>query len=194
MIQPFQFNQTSIQGLYEISAFQADDVRGFFTKDYSKMIFEQNGIQHDLAEVFYTTSHKGVIRAIHFQRVKQQPKLVRCIHGHIYDVVVDLRKDSPTFRQWLSFDLTGDQPREILVPAGCGHGYLVLEESIVSYKCAERFYSEFDDGILWNDPDLAIDWPLELIGGAEKVILAEKDKNLQNFAEFLQGLEMFREV
>lgn len=194
MIQPFQFNQTSIQGLYEISAFQADDVRGFFTKDYSKMIFEQNGIQHDLAEVFYTTSHKGVIRAIHFQRVKQQPKLVRCIHGHIYDVVVDLRKDSPTFRQWLSFDLTGDQPREILVPAGCGHGYLVLEESIVSYKCAERFYGEFDDGILWNDPDLAIDWPLELIGGAEKVILAEKDKNLQNFAEFLQGLEMFREV
>ena len=185
MIQPFRFTETYIQGLYEISAFQADDIRGLFTKDYSKAVFEQNGIPHDLAEVFYTTSHKGVIRAIHFQRVKQQPKLVRCIHGHIYDVVVDLRKDSPTFRQWLSFDLSGDQTREILIPAGCGHGYLVLEESIVSYKCAERFYGEYDDGILWNDPDLAIDWPLDLVGGLDHVILAEKDQNLQSFIQYL---------
>lgn len=191
MIQPFQFIQTSIQGLYEISAFQADDIRGLFTKDYSKAVFEQNGIPYDLAEVFYTTSHKGVIRAIHFQRVKQQPKLVRCIHGHIYDVVVDLRKDSPTFRQWLSFELSGDQPREILIPAGCGHGYLVLEESIVSYKCAEKFYGEYDDGILWNDPDLAIDWPLELVGGLEHVILAEKDQNLQSFSEFMLAHDGF---
>ena len=189
MIHPFQFQETSIRGLFDISAFQADDVRGLFTKDYSKMIFEQNGIQHDLAEVFYTTSHKGVIRAIHFQRVKQQPKLVRCIHGHIYDVVVDLRKDSPTFRQWLSFELSGDQPREILVPAGCGHGYLVLEESIVSYKCAEKFYGEYDDGILWNDPDLAIDWPLERIGGSDRVILAEKDQKLQSFADFIRQFQ-----
>lgn len=185
MIHPFQFQETSIQGLYEISAFQADDVRGLFTKDYSKIVFEQNGIPYDLAEVFYTTSHKGVVRAIHFQRVKQQPKLVRCIHGHIYDVVVDLRKDSSTFRKWLSFDLSGDQPCEILIPAGCGHGYLVLEESIVSYKCAERFYGEYDDGILWNDPDLAIDWPLELVGGLDHVILAEKDVHLQSFKEFM---------
>ncbi len=186
MIQPFQFTQTSIQGLYEISAFQADDIRGLFTKDYSKAVFEQNGIPYDLAEVFYTTSHKGVIRAIHFQRVKQQPKLVRCIHGHIYDVVVDLRKDSPTFRQWLSFELSGDQPREILIPAGCGHGYLVLEESIVSYKCAEKFYGEYDDGILWNDPDLAIDWPMERIGGEQNLILADKDMHLRGFKEFIQ--------
>lgn len=186
MIQPFQFTQTSIQGLYEISAFQADDIRGLFTKDYSKAVFEQNGIPYDLAEVFYTTSHKGVIRAIHFQRVKQQPKLVRCIHGHIYDVVVDLRKDSPTFRQWLSFELSGDQPREILIPAGCGHGYLVLEESIVSYKCAEKFYGEYDDGILWNDPDLAIDWPIERVGGEQNLILADKDMHLRGFKEFIQ--------
>ena len=191
MIQPFQFAETRIQGLYEISAFQADDVRGCFTKDYSKSVFEKNGIQYDIAEVFYTTSHKGVIRAIHFQRVKQQPKLVRCIHGHIYDVVVDLRKGSPTFRQWLSFDLTGDQPREILIPAGCGHGYLVLEDSIVSYKCAELFYGEYDDGIIWNDPDLAIHWPLELVGGLGKVILAEKDQNLQSFHQFVQQYQGF---
>jgi dTDP-4-dehydrorhamnose 3,5-epimerase len=110
----------------EITSFNADDVRGCFTKDYSKEVFEANGIKHDLQEVFYTTSHKGVIRALHFQRVKQQPKLVRCISGHVWDVVVDLRKNSPTFKKWLSFELTGDNCKEILIPAGCGHGYLVM--------------------------------------------------------------------
>ena len=153
MIQQFEFKKTSIPDLMEITSFNADDVRGCFTKDYSKEVFEANGIKHDLQEVFYTTSHKGVIRAIHFQRVKQQPKLVRCISGHVWDVVVDLRKNSPTFKKWLSFELTGDNRKEILIPAGCGHGYLVIEPSIVSYKCSEKFYGEYDDGILWNDPE-----------------------------------------
>lgn len=171
--------------MIEITPFNADDVRGCFTKDYSKEVFEANGIHHDLMEVFYTTSYKGVIRAMHFQRVKQQPKLVRCIHGHVWDVVVDLRLDSPTFKKWLSFDLFGDRRNEILVPAGCAHGYLVLEQSIVSYKCAEKFYGEYDDGIIWNDPDLAIDWPLERIGGEECLILSDKDSNLQSFAHFM---------
>lgn len=185
MIKPFEFKQTKIEGLIEINPFNADDVRGCFTKDYSKEIFEQNNIEYNLAEVFYTTSHKGVIRALHFQRVKQQPKLVRCIYGHVFDVVVDLRKDSKTFKQWLSFDLTGDNKKEILIPDGCAHGYLVLEHSIVSYKCAEKFYGEYDDGILWDDLDIDVKWPLELVGGKENVILAEKDKNLQSFAEFM---------
>ena len=186
MIQPFKFKPTKIEGLIEVRPFNADDIRGCFTKDYSKEVFEQNHIKHDLAEVFYTTSHKGVIRALHFQRVKQQPKLVRCIYGHVYDVVVDLRKESPTFKQWLGFDLTGDNKHEILVPAGCAHGYLVLEHSIVSYKCSEKFYGEYDDGILWDDPDINVTWPLELIGGTDNIILADKDKNLQSFAEFMQ--------
>ncbi|MEG2200437.1 MAG: dTDP-4-dehydrorhamnose 3,5-epimerase family protein, partial [Anaerovorax sp.] len=135
MIQKFEFKETEIAGLIEVTPFNADDIRGCFTKDYSKEVFEANGITHDLWEVFYTTSHKGVIRAMHFQRVKQQAKLVRCISGHVYDVVVDLRKDSHTFKKWLGFDLVGDRHNEILVPAGCGHGYLVMEDSIVSYKC-----------------------------------------------------------
>ena len=185
MITPFSFKETEIKGLIEVTPFNADDVRGCFTKDYSKEMFAANGIDYNLAEVFYTTSHKGVIRALHFQRVMQQPKLVRCIYGHVYDVVVDLRKDSPTFKKWLAFDLTGDNKKEILVPAGCAHGYLVLEHSIVSYKCAEKFYGEYDDGILWNDEDIAVKWPLELIGGEEKVILADKDKNLQSFKKFM---------
>lgn len=181
----FSFRNTEIEGLIEVTPFNAEDIRGCFTKDYSKEVFEQNGILHDLQEVFYTTSHKGVIRALHFQRVKQQPKLVRCIWGHVYDVVVDLRKDSPTFRKWLGFDLVGNEHNEILVPAGCAHGYLVLEDSIVSYKCAEKFYGEYDDGILWNDPDIAVAWPLERVGGRKHVILAEKDENLQSFQQFI---------
>lgn len=191
MIQKFAFEETEIKGLYEITPFNADDVRGCFTKDYSKEVFEQNGIHHDLQEVFYTTSHKGVIRALHFQRVKQQPKLVRCIWGHVYDVVVDLRKNSQTFKKWLGFDLIGEKHNEILVPAGCAHGYLVLEHSIVSYKCSEKFYGEYDDGIMWDDPDINVKWPVELVGGINEVILAEKDKKLQSFKQFFEKYNGF---
>ncbi len=185
MIQKFEFQPSEIEGVIEVTPFNVDDIRGCFTKDYSKEVFEANGISHDLQEVFYTTSYRGVIRALHFQCVKQQPKLVRCIVGHVFDVVVDLRKDSPTFRKWIGFDLIGEMHNEILVPAGCAHGYLVLEDSIVSYKCAEKFYTEYDDGILWNDPDLGVQWPLEKVGGMEHVILADKDKNLNTFRQFM---------
>lgn len=185
-IQKFEFKKSGIEGLIEVTPFNADDIRGCFTKDYSKEVFEANGIHHDIAEIFYTTSHKGVIRALHFQRVKHQPKLVRCICGHVYDVVVDLRPKSPTFKQYRGFDLIGDKHNEILVPAHCAHGYLVLEEhSIVSYKCAEKFYGEYDDGIMWNDPDLNVQWPLDKIGGVENMILADKDKNLKSFKEYM---------
>lgn len=187
MIQKFDFQETEIDGLIKVTPFNVDDIRGCFTKDYSKEIFEANNISHDLQEVFYTTSFKGVIRALHFQREKQQPKLVRCIYGHVYDVVVDLRKDSCTFKKWLAFDLIGTQHNEILVPSGCAHGYLVLEDSIVSYKCGEKFYSEFDDGILWNDIDLAVRWPIDKVGGMEKIILADKDKRLQTFSQFVDN-------
>lgn len=186
MTQKWRFHESGIAGLIEVTPFNADDIRGCFTKDYSKEVFEANGISHDLAEVFYTTSHKGVIRALHFQRVYQQPKLVRCIWGHVWDAVVDLRKDSPTFRKWMAFDLVGERHNEILVPAGCGHGYLVLEHSIVAYKCAEKYYGEYDDGIMWDDPDISVAWPLEQVGGRDKVILSDKDKNLQSFAEFME--------
>ena len=191
MIQPFEFKETRIKGLWEITPFNADDIRGCFTKDYSKEMFEKNGIHHDLQEVFYTTSHKGVIRALHFQRVKQQPKLVRGIWGHVYDVVVDMRKDSPTYKQWMGFDLVGEKHNEILVPAGCAHGYLVLKDSIVSYKCSEKFYGEYDGGIRWNDPDIGVDWPLEKIGGIDHLILADKDKNLPFFADFVKEYGAF---
>jgi dTDP-4-dehydrorhamnose 3,5-epimerase len=183
----FSFEETGIAGLFFITPFCSEDIRGAFTKDYSREVFGQNGIVHDLAEVFYTTSHKGVVRALHFQRVRQQPKLVRCIWGSVFDVVVDLRKGSPTFKTWLGFDLSKDNNVELLIPCGCAHGYLVLEESVVSYKCAEKFYGEYDDGIRWDDPEIGIDWPVDLVGGVDKVILSEKDRQLQGFAEFMRS-------
>ena len=184
MTRKFSFTTTEIPGLTLIQAFCAEDERGYFLKDYSRELFEQNGISHDLQEVIYTRSHKGVIRALHFQREKQQPKLVRCIVGRIYDVVVDLRMDSPMFQKWLAFELDGETHQELLIPAGCAHGYLVLEPSIVSYKCSERFYAEYDDGIRWNDPEIGVEWPLERVGN--RIILSEKDQNLQSFRQFAE--------
>lgn len=185
MIQKFEFHETEISGLFEITPFNADDVRGCFTKDYSREIFLSHGINHELAEVFYTTSKKGVLRGLHFQREKQQAKLVRCISGHVYDVVVDLRANSPTFKRWLGFELFGANCTEILVPGGCAHGYLVLEDSVVSYKCSEKFYGEYDDGIVWNDPIIAVDWQIDRIAGPDNLIVSDKDKNLQSFDEFI---------
>ena len=178
MVQKFDFQQLDLEGAYLVKPFYATDDRGGFIKDYNIDTFKANGIEHELKEVFYTISKKGVIRAIHFQLVKQQPKLVRCISGHVYDVIVDLRPDSKTFCQWRGFHLTGENMDSLLVPAYFGHGYLVLEDSIVSYKCAEVFYGEGDSGIMYNDPDVGIKWPFELIGGEKNLIISEKDKQL----------------
>ncbi len=177
----FEIENTKFAGVKLITPFCAEDIRGCFIKDYSKEIFESWGISHELKEVFYTVSHSGVMRAIHFQREKEQAKLVRCIKGKIYDVVVDLRKDSPTLGQWEGFELSGDNRREILVPEHFGHGYLVIEDAVVSYKCAEKFYGEFDDGIIWNDVDIHIKWPTDLVS---RIILSDRDKNLQSFRQF----------
>jgi dTDP-4-dehydrorhamnose 3,5-epimerase len=183
MAQNFSFKKTKFDTVLLISSFIAYDERGYLIKDYSKATFEKNSIKHDLKEVFYTSSYKGVIRAIHFQRNEEQPKLVRCIKGKIFDVVVDLRKDSPTKGQWEGFYLNDDNKNEVLIPAHFGHGYLVLEDAIVSYKCAEQFKSEFDDGIIWNDETIHINWPLDQVG---KIILSEKDQNLQTFNQYVR--------
>jgi dTDP-4-dehydrorhamnose 3,5-epimerase len=189
----WNFEELEMKGAYLVTPFFADDVRGGFLKDYSREEFAKNGIDYELAEVFYTISHKGVVRAMHFQRVMQQPKLVRCVHGKVYDVIIDLRKDSPTFKKWQGFFLSGDNMKELLIPAGFGHGYLVLEESIVSYKCAEKFYGEYDGGIKYDDPDMGIEWPFDLIGGKDRVILADKDKQLPSFREFMDNHSAFWE-
>lgn len=185
MIKKFSFEDTKINGLIKIQPFVAVDKRGGFIKDFNESLFLKNGDGLQLKEVFYTISYKGVIRALHFQRERQQTKLVRCVKGRIWDVVVDLRPSSPTFKMWQAFELNDENNFELFIPSGCAHGYLVLEDSIVSYKCGEEFYSEFDDGIRWNDPDIGVKWPLDLIGGEAKVILSEKDETLQSFNEFM---------
>ena len=184
MMQKFEFQELDLKGAFLIKPFFADDNRGGFVKDYNIDTFKANGIEHDLKEVFYTISKKGVIRAIHFQLVKQQAKLVRCVSGHVYDVIVDLRPDSPTFGKWMGFDLTGDNMLELYIPQYFGHGYLVLEDSVVSYKCGEVFYGEGDSGIMYNDPDINIKWPFEKIGGKDNLIISEKDLNLMSFEKY----------
>lgn len=190
-MQKWNFEKLKLKDAYKITPFFSDDNRGGFLKDYSKDVFSQNGIDYDLKEVFYTISHKGVIRAIHFQNIKQQAKLVRCVKGKIYDVIIDLRKSSPTFKKWQGFYLSDENMIELLVPEGFGHGYLVLEDSIVSYKCDEKFYGEYDSGIKYDDKDMGIDWPYELIGGKDKVINSIKDDSLQSFKEFLDNYNKF---
>lgn len=188
MIQKFKFTHLDLSDAYLIKPFISTDDRGSFIKDYSKEAFEKNNIAYGIDEVFYTISKKGVIRAIHFQKVMEQPKLVRCIKGKIYDVIVDLRPKSPTFKQWRGFYLSEENNFELLIPKNFGHGYLVLEDSVVSYKCAERFYGEYDTGIMWNDETININWPLEEIGGEKNLIISEKDKTLQSFNDFCKGL------
>jgi dTDP-4-dehydrorhamnose 3,5-epimerase len=184
MVRKFEFEELDLRGAYLIRPFFATDDRGGFVKDYNIDMFKANGIEHELKEVFYTLSKKGVIRALHFQLVRQQPKLVRCISGHVYDVIVDLRPDSPTYGQWRGFDLTGENQHELYIPQYFGHGYLVLEDSVVSYKCGEVFYAEGDSGIMYDDRNLDIKWPFDRIGGIENMIISDKDKSLMSFDDY----------
>lgn len=189
-MQKWEFQKLELKDAFLIKPFYADDNRGGFIKDFNIETFKQNGIEHNLKEVFYTISKKGVIRAIHFQLIKQQAKLVRCISGHVYDVIVDLRPESPTFGKWLGFDLTGDNMYELYIPPFFGHGYLVLEDSIVSYKCAEVFYADGDSGIMYNDIDINIKWPFEKIGGKNNLIISKKDQNLMSFIDYKNKIDM----
>lgn len=184
MVQKWDFEELDLKGAYLIKPFWASDDRGGLIKDYNIEVFKEHGINYELKEVFYTISKRGVIRASHFQMIKQQPKLVRCVSGHVFDVIVDLRPDSPTFGQWKGFHLTGENMNSLLVPAYFGHGYLVIEDSIVSYKAAEVFYGEGDSGIMYNDLDIGIEWPFELIGGKENLIISEKDLDLMSFVQY----------
>ena len=188
MVQKFAFEKSELDGAYVITPFYSSDNRGGFIKDYNVDTFAANGIKHELKEVFYTISKKGVIRAIHFQLGKQQAKLVRCVSGRIYDVIVDLRPDSPTYGQWRGYELTGDNMKCLYVPEFFGHGYLVLEDSIVSYKCNEVFYAEGDSGIMYNDPEIAVDWDFSRIGGEENLIISEKDTHLMSFSEYTEKM------
>ena len=177
----FTFDPAGIEGVWIITPFVRHDERGCFIKDYNEKIFRDNGIGYSVCETFYSFSKQNTIRGLHFQREKQMPKLVRCLAGSIYDVAIDLREGSPTFKKAVGVELSEDNNKSLLIPEGCAHGFLALRDALVSYKCSEIFIPEYDDGIIWNDKDLAVCWPLK---NDTKVIISEKDANLQPFSVF----------
>lgn len=185
VVQKFDFQEMDLKGAFLIKPFFATDDRGGLIKDYNYDTYKAAGIDYELKETFYTLNKKGVIRAIHFQLEKPQPKLMRCISGKVWYVIVDLRIDSETFGQYRSMVLSGDEPTCVLCPAGFGQGYLVLEDSIMSYKAADVFYGPGDAGIMYNDSEIGIEWPFELIGGKENMIISEKDKSLMTMKDYL---------
>ena len=189
MIQKFDFKEMDLKGAYIIKPFCATDERGGLIKDYNVDIFKNAGIEYELKETFYTISKRGVIRAIHFQFEKPQPKLMRCISGSVWYVIVDLRPESETFGQYRSMELKGDEPTCILCPAGFGQGYLVLEDSVMSYKASEVFFGPGDAGIMYDDSSIGIDWPFEKIGGKDNLIISDKDLNLMSLSDYLKKFQ-----
>ncbi|WP_409303485.1 dTDP-4-dehydrorhamnose 3,5-epimerase [Peribacillus sp. SCS-155] len=150
------------------------DDRGFFMETYSQQIYQKNGIDLNFIQDNHSLSRQaGTIRGLHYQiNPKSQAKLVRVTRGAIYDVIVDIRKGSPTYGEWEGYILTAENKRQLLVPKGFAHGFCTLVDNTeVQYKVDQSYSSEHDRGIFWNDPAIGIEWPVS------KVILSEKDKN-----------------
>lgn len=183
----FSFEEQKIPGLFLITPFFSEDERGYFQKNYEKEVFQEAGLEADIFEEFESFSSKNVIRGLHFQSQHPQTKIVRAIFGEIFDVAVDLRKSSETFGKWEAVYLSGENRRSFYIPSGFAHGFMVVsEKALVSYMCVGRYYKEYDTGIRWDDPDIGVEWPLESTGGKGRTILAEKDRKLQSFAEFME--------
>jgi dTDP-4-dehydrorhamnose 3,5-epimerase len=179
-----EFIQTELKDAWLIKPKVFRDERGFFLESYSKKVFQEKGIDCDFIQDNHSLSvAKGVLRGVHFQREPMaQAKLVRVIRGKVFDAIVDLRPDSPTFGRWQGFELSAENFLLLFVPRGFGHGFCTLEENTEFVYKVDNYYSpEHDSGIVWNDPDLKIDWPVE------NPILSEKDKNLGSFKEFSQA-------
>lgn len=179
----FSFQKTSIAGLTYITPFLASDSRGFLSKSFEKSIFAVHGIELSPWEELRSFSKKGVLRGLHFQRRYSQDKLVQVLNGAVYDVTVDLREGSETFGKWEGFTLTAENREMLYIPKGFAHGFLALEDNtLFSYLCGDRYDPETDGGIRWNDPQLAVRWPMDQV---ENIILSDKDTALPSLAEFI---------
>ena len=182
---PFKFTKVEeIKGLVIIEPVVFGDKRGFFMETYSYRDFESAGIKEKFVQDNHSRSTKGVLRGLHFQfEPFAQSKLVRCVRGEIFDVAVDLRKGSKTFGKWFSIILSEDNKKMLYIPKGFAHGFVTLSDvAEVIYKVDEFYAPQYEGGIIWNDPELKIKWPVE------NPILSEKDAKLPKLKEIIEKI------
>jgi dTDP-4-dehydrorhamnose 3,5-epimerase len=177
----FNFNKTKIDGVYIIEPKLFGDNRGYFMETYNKEHFAEAGLNMTFVQDNESKSSKGVLRGLHFQRKHSQGKLVRVTKGEVFDVAVDLRTGSPTYGHWEGVILSEENKKQFYIPEGFAHGFLVLsDETVFNYKCTDFYSPEYDGGVMWNDPDINIEWPLD---GIENILLSEKDKDHPSLKE-----------
>jgi dTDP-4-dehydrorhamnose 3,5-epimerase len=169
---PFRFQALEIEGVILIEPKVFADTRGFFMESFKRSDFEAAGVAGFFVQENHSRSRSGILRGLHYQCApKAQGKLVRVIAGEIYDVAVDIREHSPTHGKWVAVPLSAENRRMLYIPPWCAHGFLVLsEEAEVVYKTTEEYSPDHERGILWNDPQLAISWPVV------NPVLSERDQ------------------
>lgn len=168
----FTFNETKIKGVYIIDVKTYGDERGYFMETYKESDFAAAGLDYKFVQDNQSSSKKGVLRGLHFQKTHPQAKLVRVLSGEVFDVAVDLRKNSETYGKWAGVLLSAENHRQFMIPRGFAHGFLVVSDyAEFAYKCDDFYHPDDEGGIMWNDPDIGIDW-----GDVSGVILSEKDK------------------
>lgn len=170
---PFTFNKTDIEGVYIIEPKCFGDDRGYFMETYQKDEFDKAGLNYNFVQSNQSKSHKGVLRGLHFQTRKPQAKLVRVVEGEVYDVAVDLRKDSPTYGKYVGVILSSENHKMFMIPKGFAHGFVVLSDTaIFEYQVDDVYDPGHEGGIMWNDSDINIQWPY-----SGELDLSEKDKH-----------------
>lgn len=168
----FIFNKTEIESVYIIEPKVFGDNRGYFMETYNEQEFKNNGLDYNFVQDNQSKSKKGVLRGLHFQKTHPQAKLVRVLEGEVFDVAVDLRKGSKTYGKWVGVILSEENKKQFMIPRGFAHGFVVLSETAVfAYKCDDFYHPEDEGGIMWNDPDVNIEWPYK-----GELLLSEKDK------------------
>lgn len=178
-----QVIKKSIEGLLEIIPTVYKDERGSFLESYNRQLFEANNLPTHFVQDNQSFSIKGVVRGLHFQRAPHaQGKLVRVISGRVLDIAVDIRPDSPTFGQYEAVELDGIRNNMFYIPEGFAHGFAALEDSIFSYKCTNLYHKASEGGIIWNDPELNIDWQVA------NPIVSEKDVLLPTFKAYFSTI------
>ncbi len=164
-----------IEGLYVIEPTVFKDERGYFVETYNQNDFKEAGLNMTFVQDNQSMSVRGVLRGLHFQKQFPQGKLVRAIRGSVFDVAVDLRPDSKTYGKWFGVELTAENKKQFYISEGFAHGFLVLsDEAEFAYKCTDFYHPGDEGGLLWNDPEIGIEWPLQ--DGVE-LIISVKDRN-----------------